>query len=183
MGKTFFIWRTGIAVAGTAFMLTCGNGTVDLPPYTPVITFRGNINSREVYLPGHVLKPNTVELINGDTLRMYMYSEDYNDGSAVWHGDQLKIEIYGHFSDSVIDNQYFLMRLSRYTIYNDTYQIGPSDSLDRLLIMYMELESMPVGRNRRILIENVTGYMRYVAGGGGHRQGIEIAEGVIEGSL
>jgi hypothetical protein len=164
--------------AFAALGLCCGK-SLDLPPYEPVVTFRGIFNNWETYLPGHLLKPNTVELFN-DTLRMYFYSEDYNDEKLPWTGDQLKVEIYGHFGDSIIDNHFLLMRFSRFTDENETYQIGPSDTLDKLLYAFFTLESMPdSGGNTGIEIKNISALMRRLVMGGGGGSGIEIKEGVI----
>ena len=168
----------GKLAAAAAMLLSC-DIPVDLPPYVPQATFRGIVNSYELYLPGHTFKPNTVALFN-DTLQMHFFSEDYDDNQRTWQGDQLKVEIYGHFSDSIIDNEHLLMKLSRFGAENETYLIGPPDTLDRLLKVQVNLVSMPVGNSSNIRIENIIGTMRRVGGGG---VGIEIKDGVIEGSV
>ncbi len=165
----------------------CNELATELDLYEPVIVFSGRFEGEEVYLPGNVRKPNTCT-IHHDTIRMYFYSDDYDDRKATWNGEQLRIEIYPD-RDSIesLGMLEMMMRLSRYGRdergggSNRTYHIGPADTIIAPpCALYAEAEALSWNSGGRIRITRIAANLHTVGGTG---LGFTITEGLIEGRV
>jgi hypothetical protein len=142
-----------LPLAALCVFALCRNALLPELPYEPPVVFEGYVElpgggSTHLRLPGHARKPNTCTLV-GDTLRMYFFSEDYDDpAKRPWYGEQLRVDLfpfttsvetrYPHDTTqtnpvqpvTIVSLRNVLVRLSRFgKPANGTYLVSDVDTL------------------------------------------------------
>lgn len=98
-------------------------------PYEPDVVFTGIINDIETTLEGNAFYPNVCSL-DADTVRMYLYSEDYKAGdrAAVSRGIHLRLYLLPPEQDSIPDAllgiEDILLHFVRHTQRSETYELS-----------------------------------------------------------
>jgi hypothetical protein len=177
-------------------LTTCGrNGSVTgLLPFEPVITFSGIFEplggggGEEVELNGNFSFRNSCRLV-GDTVRMYLYSNNFSENAGVRSGYLLWIDIYPLVRDSldtlrddqnILSVRDVLVRLSEYADPQFTYRVSRPDSAQKNLSASMQIESLERRRGGAIVLHEVSAIL--------HREGnttpaFAIREGEIRGQV
>lgn len=118
-----------IAIAVGVLVCRCSESKSIFPFYTPAITLNAIINNTELNFPGNWQNPNRCT-VRDDTMDIYFYSEDFSIGHT-FLGDQIRLMIFPFNSDSLtkLGIRNVLMRFSRYSDGNSTYELIPGDTM------------------------------------------------------
>ena len=113
-----------------ALAIFCNNpaGKAEIP-YEPDVVFTGVINDIETTLEGNAFYPNVCSL-DADTVRMYLYSEDYKAGSraAVSRGIHLRLYVlppeHDSLADALLGIEDILFHFVRHSQQSETYELS-----------------------------------------------------------
>jgi hypothetical protein len=161
--KPAWFLKSGLmALAGCAFLTICCSTctTIQIPPYTPVITFSGYLDQAWTELPGYYMHPNTCEL-HGDSVIMNFYSNDY-DPSPIPTGTFLHIAIFPLPRDTIfpisnsIDTHNSMVHCFKTNDrYSCSYDISPADTTGASNGITLTIVSFARAHGRHIEFEKI----------------------------
>jgi hypothetical protein len=167
------------------FLLILRCSTIQVPPYTPVITFSGYLNDAWTELPGYYLHPNTCEL-HGDSVIMALYSNDY-DPSPIPTGILLRISIFPLAQDTIfpaddqITTRNCIVHCFKNTDrYSCSYDIIPEDTVASTNAITMTIVSFIRRSGRQIAFKDIAARANSLTPYCG--EAFSIKEGVIDGT-
>lgn len=145
----------------------------------PVVEFCGYINDEYLCLKGNCIWKNQCRY-DGDTLRMFFYSEDFQELDNIWDGDFFRLYIYPG-DGQMVGTGRIMFHMARYHGKNSSYTVSPADTLNDHSVAKIHMQT--VGRNpsEEILFENI--YIRCSPESGTYGETLEIRDGKIQGVI
>jgi len=169
-----------LTVITTGLILRCGDSNViGALFYQPSVYFAGYINGTYDSLTGNYSYKNFCKLVN-DTIRMFIYSSEFNVGNNIWDGDFIRMDIYPG-SDSALGRANILFHMARYHGANASYTVTPADTLygyDNIQFTVRELDRRHGGT---VSLENIAINAELMDGTTGEE--LVIVKGRIEGTI
>jgi hypothetical protein len=143
-----------IAIGNIVFILlafSCSNssGPAFNFLYNPAVTLSGYFNGSYYNLCGNYYWQNKC-FLNGDTIMMYFYSEDFSEQNRIRTGDMVRMEIYPG-NDHLIGTKQTLFHMTRYRNTVTTYNVDPSDTITSR--EWIEMSAASLGRVAGLPIE------------------------------
>ena len=162
--------------------LSCSRNSFLNPlPYVPQIRFDGYfVDGDQFSWPGNKAYPNRCYMSGDTMMRMYFYSEDYQQSPP--NGDQLRLDIFYVDSGGFITTHGALFHLSRYSTgpTNLTYDVVPDDTILKIYSISMKVESFAMQGGAQVTLTNI-GVTPRVSGLG--TLPLAITKGTITGSV
>ncbi|NLG15840.1 MAG: hypothetical protein GX556_00760 [Fibrobacter sp.] len=103
--------------------------------YDPPVVFTGYINGHYDSLAGNAVWKNRCTAV-GDTLRIFIYSNDFSVSHNIWTGDFMRFDIYPQAAhndnNTLLENDRILFHMARYTSGNSSYTIKNNDPVSKV---------------------------------------------------
>lgn len=160
------------------FKLHCTQ-IVPLVKCDPVVVFSGVINGDYQRLIGNCSWENQCKL-SGDTLRMYFYSENFQEVENIRDGDLIRMDIFPG-DGQLIGTARVLFHMARYHEKNSSYTVCPADTLFTHSAVKMQSQMTDIFSSEQILLDNI--YIRSPPEPGTYGEILEIKDGIIQGVI
>lgn len=145
----------------------------------PVVVFSGYINGDYMCLSGNCTWKNQCRL-NGDTLWMCFYSEDFEEVNNIRDGDFFRLHIFPG-DGQLIGTERVLFHMARYHEKNSSYTVSPTDTLFGRSVAEIQIQTVGSNSSEEILLDNI--YIRCPPESGTYGETLEIKEGKIQGVI
>jgi len=123
------------ALYGVAFFLFCGAQDPVSFDYSPPVVFTGFINGTYDSLGGNRKWRNSCTM-DGDTLRMFFFSNNFKEKGMIRDGDLIRIDVFpkedSTDSSNFLTNSRVLFHMARYLGNNTTYTIPRNDRMGKV---------------------------------------------------
>jgi hypothetical protein len=169
---------TGLFSVMAGLLIHCSE-TVSNIICNPVVIFSGYVNDEYLCLRGNCIWKNQCRF-DGDTLRMFFYSEDFQEINNIRDGDFFRLYIYPG-DGQIIGTGRVLFHMARYHGKNSSYTVSPADTLYGRSIAKMQIRTDGRNSSEEILLDNI--YIRCPPVFGTNGETLEIKEGIIQGVI
>lgn len=147
--------------------------------YDPPVVFTGYICGDYKNLSGNGAWKNECRFVE-DTLRMYFYSDNFQEINNIRDGDLIRLDIYPG-DNPLIGTARVLFHMARYHGKNSSYTVRPMDTLFNRAIAKMQRQISGTKSSDKILIDDI--YIRSPPESGTNGEILEIKDGKIEGVI